>query len=213
MWSIRQADSIPGRASSRSASAQPPPPPSSYPTTSGGLYDLDTLDEELVTATASSSAVEPEPRFDNLRSLDRSATFAQMLRAADADVAQHAARTRKAAAVARSSWRERAERRKRWDARADALRREAAAIVRGIDAPVEGTAAEVAKERLVRWQRALELYCFCPEEEGMTLLKLLEKLIEGCGEVRGRVVGAARDISCPVARGGCGDFSRVTFCG
>ncbi len=55
-----------------------------------------------------------------------------------------------------------------------------------IDTPIEGTHAEVASERLARWQRAAELYVYCPEESGVdfTLLKLLEKLIEGCGEVR-----------------------------
>jgi len=175
------------------------------PMTSGGLYDLDTLDEELVTATAPSSSAYRdvvEPRLDNLRSLNRAkATFKEMLRAADADAANHAARVRKfneKEAAARgggggsggsggsgreaSSWRDRVERRKKWDAKSDALKKEAAAIVRLIDTPIEGTQAEVAKERLARWQRALELYVHCPEESGVNLLKLLEKLIEGCGE-------------------------------
>lgn len=173
--------------------------------TSGGLYDLDTLDEELVTATGPSSSAYHdmmEPKLDNLRSLNKSASFKEMLRAADADAANHAARMRKyneseAAAGRRggtsgssgnggretSSWRERVERRKKWDAKSEALKKEAAAIVRLIDTPIEGTQAEVAKERLARWQRALELYVHCPEESGVDLLKLLEKLIEGCGEV------------------------------
>ena len=151
-----------------------------------------------------------EPKLDNLRSLNKNkATFKDMLRAADADAANHADRVRKfneacrvqklneskaAAASAggdasgtvketSSSWRERIERRKKWDAKSDALKKEAAAIVRLIDTPIEGTQAEVAKERLARWQRALELYVHCPEEIGVNLLKLLGKLIEGCGEV------------------------------
>ena len=195
-----------------------PPPPSSaassqstsspYPMTSGGLYDLDTLDEELVTATGpSSSAIRYiEPKLDNLKSVQKNpkSTFKEMIRAADADAANHAARMRKynesqASAAAAggggggntgggagreaSSWRERIERRKKWDAKASALQKEAATIVRLIDTPIEGTQAEVAKERLARWQRALELYVHCPDESGVDLLKLLEKLIEGCGEV------------------------------
>ncbi|KAL7545970.1 hypothetical protein ACHAWF_009321 [Thalassiosira exigua] len=139
-----------------------------------------------------------EPRLDNLRALDRNrATFKEMLRAADADAANHAARVRRfhesggggggaggggGKPPPASSWRERVDRQKKWDARAEALRREAGTIVRLVDTPAEGTQAEVAKERLARWQRALELYVHCPEEGGVDLLKLLEKLIEGCGE-------------------------------
>ena len=164
------------------------------PTTHGGLYDLDTLDEDLVHATAPSSSAYndvAEPRLDNLRSLNKSkATFKELLRAADADAANHAARMRKlneteagdGSGRETSSWRERVERNKKWDAKSEALKKEVATIVRLIDTPIEGTQAEVAKERLARWQRALELYVHCPEESGVDLLKLLEKLIEGCGE-------------------------------
>ena len=83
-----------------------------------------------------------------------------------------------------SSWRDRIERRKKWDAKSEALKKESSTIVRLIDTPIEGTHAEVASERLARWQRALELYVYCPEERGVDFMKLLEKLIEGCGEVR-----------------------------
>eukprot|EP00579_Thalassiosira_antarctica_P010408 CAMPEP_0201923060 /NCGR_PEP_ID=MMETSP0903-20130614/10915_1 /ASSEMBLY_ACC=CAM_ASM_000552 /TAXON_ID=420261 /ORGANISM="Thalassiosira antarctica, Strain CCMP982" /LENGTH=1141 /DNA_ID=CAMNT_0048460305 /DNA_START=90 /DNA_END=3515 /DNA_ORIENTATION=+ len=205
MWSMKPGDSITGRVNDNvsgsgvGVSGAPPPPPTpSYPMTSGGLYDLDTLDEELVTATApSSSAYQDvmEPKLDNLRSLNKSkATFKEMLRAAGADAANHAVRMRKfneseasgggggSGSRETSTWIERVERRKKWDAKSDALKKEAAAIVRLIDTPTEGTQAEVAKERLARWQRALELYVHCPEESGVNLLKLLEKLIEGCGE-------------------------------
>ena len=188
-------------APSAAASSQSTSSP--YPMTSGGLYDLDTLDEELVTATGpSSSAIRYiEPKLDNLKSVQKNpkSTFKEMIRAADADAANHAARMRKYQAAAAavggdggntggagreaSSWRERIERRKKWDAKASALQKEAATIVRLIDTPIEGTQAEVAKERLARWQRALELYVYCPDESGVDLLKLLEKLIEGCGEV------------------------------
>ena len=189
-------------APSAAASSQSTSSP--YPMTSGGLYDLDTLDEELVTATRpSSSAIRYiEPKLDNLKSVQKNpkSTFKEMIRAADADAANHAARMRKYQAAAAavggdggntgggagreaSSWRERIERRKKWDAKASALQKEAATIVRLIDTPIEGTQAEVAKERLARWQRALELYVYCPDESGVDLLKLLEKLIEGCGEV------------------------------
>jgi hypothetical protein len=70
------------------------------------------------------------------------------------------------------------------------LKKEAGAILRQFDKPLHEkgeTAAEVAKERMARWQRALELYVYCPEEGGVDLLKLLEKLIEGCGEVRWKI--------------------------
>lgn len=83
-----------------------------------------------------------------------------------------------------STWRERIERRKKWDAKSEALKKESSTIARLIDTPIEGTHAEVASERLARWQRAAELYVYCPEENGVDFMKLLEKLIEGCGEVR-----------------------------
>lgn len=83
-----------------------------------------------------------------------------------------------------SSWRERIERRKKWDTKSEALKKESTTIARLIDTPIEGTHAEVASERLARWQRAVELYVYCPEENGVDFMKLLEKLIEGCGEVR-----------------------------
>ena len=166
----------------------------SYPKTAGGLYDLDTLDEEFVRATGPSSSAlfrEMEPKMDNLRALNKKATFKQMIRAADADAAEHAARVRKVQELTDAqsgvseeapTWRERVERRKRWDVKSDALKKEAATIIRLMDTPIEGTQAEVAKERMARWQRALELYVHCPEEAGVDLLKLLEKLIEDCGE-------------------------------
>src|SRR6056300_463718 len=180
-----------------------------YPTltTSGGLYDLDTLNEDLVTATRPSpSAYQDitEPKMDSLRALNKSkkATFKDMIRAADADVANHAARMRKLNETAEgsagkdaSSWRERAERRKRWDAKGDALKKEAATILRLADTPIEGTQAEVTKERMARWQRALELYVFCPEEKGVDWLKLLEKLIEGCGEDEEEMLEALQQAS------------------
>ena len=187
-------------------------PPPRFPATTGGMYDLDALDEELVTATAPSSSAfhdAMEPNLDNLRSLNRSkATFGEMIRAAEADAANHASRVRsfnesRSASAATggggggrggggggggggresSSWKERLERRKKWDAKSESLKKEVATIVSNLNTPIEGTQAEVASERLARWQRALELYVYCPEETGVDLLKLLEKLIEGCGEV------------------------------
>lgn len=189
-----------GAPSSASAS-------SSYHT-HGGLYDLDTLDEHLVTPSGPSSSAytaDTEPRMDNLRSLNKSkATFKEMLRAADTDAANHAARMRRlndsatSNAAGRSggrkntageqanSWRERIDRRKKWDAKSQSLQNEAAAILKLFDTTLANekgeTQSEVAKERMVRWQKALDLYVHCPEESGVDLLKLLEKLIEGCSE-------------------------------
>ena len=173
---------------------------SNYPSnTHGGLYDLDALEEALVTATRPSSSAyrdDLEPKLDNLKSLHgkSNATFKEMIHAAEADAANHAARVRdyKEVAPAKAGgggasalipWRERLERRKRWDAKSDALKKEATTIVRLIDTPIEGTQVEVANERQARWQRALELYVYCPEADtGVDLLKLMDKLIEGCGE-------------------------------
>jgi hypothetical protein len=88
-----------------------------------------------------------------------------------------------------STWRDRIDRRKKWDAKSEALQKEVSTIVRLIDTPIEGTHAEVTSERLARWQRAVELYVYCPEESGgVDFWKLLEKLIEGCGEVRARFI-------------------------
>jgi len=139
-------------------------------------------------------AFSTEPRLDNLRALDKSKTsFKDMLRAADADSAEHAARMRKLSEAPNgsktsqpSSWRERIDRKKKWDAKSEALKKEALSIIHSLNTPVSTekgeTHFEVAKERLGRWQKALELYVHCPEESGVDLLKLLEKLIEGCTE-------------------------------
>ena len=164
----------------------------SLPTT-GGLYDLDTLDEDLVHPSApSSSAYAVDPKLDKLRSINKSkASFKEMMRAADADAAAHATRMREVyeSLSHKSSTGEyaaRMERAKKWDEKAAQLKREAGAILRAFDKPLHEkgeTAAEVAKERLARWQKALELYVYCPDEGGVDLLRLLEKLIEGCGEV------------------------------
>lgn len=51
------------------------------------------------------------------------------------------------------------ERRKKWDAKSDALKLETVMIVRLIDTPIEGTQAEVAKERLARWLDSLPALC------------------------------------------------------
>jgi hypothetical protein len=177
----------------------------SLPTT-GGLYDLDTLDEDLVHPTGPSSSAYAdlsEPKLDRLRALNKSkATFREMIRAADEDAASHAARMRQSneslvhsnnkssgsgnAGV--SNYNERIERRKKWDAKSESLKKDAAAILRQFDKPFTSdkgeTQSEAAKERLTRWQKALELYVYCPEESGIDLLRLTEKLIEGCSEVR-----------------------------
>jgi hypothetical protein len=166
----------------------------SLPTT-GGLYDLDTLDEDLVhpTGPSSSAYTTTEPKLDRLRGINKNkATFKDMMRAADADAAAHAARMRQAneGASKNGDYAARVERAKRWDEKAMQLKKEAGAILRQFDKPLHEkgeTAAEVAKERMARWQRALELYVYCPEEGGVDLLKLLEKLIEGCGEVRWKI--------------------------
>ena len=189
-WSIIKG----GAAQSGGASSSS----SSYPTlsASGGLYDLDTLNEDLVRPTAHSAAFHDitEPKMDSLRSLNKhKASFKDMIRAANADAANHAATMRKLNEPATSantagtkdtasSWREREDRRRKWDVKADALKKEASTILRLADTPIEGTQAEVTQERMARWQRALELYVYCPEEKGVDWLKLLEKLMEGCGE-------------------------------
>ena len=185
-WSIHASPSI-GKSIAKSVRE-------SLPTTtgSGGLYDLDTLDEDLV--RASTSAYTTEPKLDKLRALNKNrATFKDMIRAADADAKAHASQMREMNEshnhdYSSNDYAARMERAKLWDDKAAQLKREAGAILRAFDKPLNDkggeTAAEVAKERLTRWQRALELYVCCPEEDGIDLLKLLEKLIEGCGEVR-----------------------------
>lgn len=199
-------DSLAGGAT-QTAAAAASSLSSSYPTlTTGGLYDLDTLNEDLVTAVRPSPSAYndiSEPKMDSLRALNKNkATFKDMLRAADADVANHAARMRKlnesaegSAGKDANSWRERVERRKRWDAKADALKKEAPTVLRLVDTPIEGTQAEVSKEKIARWQRALELYVYCPEEKGVDWLKLLEKLIEGCGEDEEEMLEALQQAS------------------
>lgn len=164
------------------------------PTTHGGLYDLDTLDEELVHPTGPSSSAFAdlsEPKLDNLRALNKTkATFKDMIRAADADAIAHAARMRETEAMGNKNddYKERMERRNKWDAKSESFRKESAAILRQFDKPLTSdkgeTQSEVAKERFARWQKALELYVYCPEDSGVDLLRLWQKLIEGCSEVR-----------------------------
>ena len=160
----------------------------SLPTT-GGLYDLDTLDEDLVHPSAPSSLVHAaDPKLDKLKNVNKNkASFKEMMRAADADAAAHATRMREVSKnFSTGEYSARMERAKKWDEKSAQLKIEAGAILRAFDKPLHEkgeTAAEVAKERLSRWQNALELYVYCPDEGGVDLLRLLEKLIEGCGEV------------------------------
>ena len=46
------------------------------------------------------------------------------------------------------------------------------------------TQAERIQVKLARWQRALELYVYCPKQVHLDLLGLLEKLLEGTSEVK-----------------------------
>lgn len=50
------------------------------------------------------------------------------------------------------------------------------------------TQAERIQVKLARWQRALELYVYCPKQVHLDLLGLLEKLLEGTSEVKLLVV-------------------------
>ncbi|KAK1744828.1 exocyst complex component 5 [Skeletonema marinoi] len=186
---------------------------SSYPTlaTSGGLYDLDTLNEDLVTAQRPSPSAFhdiTEPKMDSLRALNKNkAAFKDMIRAADADVANHAARMRKlneseggGAGKDASSWREREERRRKWDAKADALKKEAPTILRLADTPIEGTQAEVTKERMARWQRALELYVTVQKKRGMRggreeMLEALSQASQVCTNLLDQTSLASRDAT------------------
>ena len=90
-WSLKKAGGASGATAATATS--------SSTLTSGGLYDLDTLNEDFVTAQRPSPSAFhdiTEPKMDCLRDLNKDkATFKDMIRAADTDVANHAARMRK----------------------------------------------------------------------------------------------------------------------
>uniref|UniRef100_A0A7S4QI50 Exocyst complex component Sec10 n=1 Tax=Ditylum brightwellii TaxID=49249 RepID=A0A7S4QI50_9STRA len=138
-----------------------------------------------------------EPSLDNLRSINpQTGTLKQLLSAADADVLLHSARIRAVLLNDPSLLRtynpendetylNRRNRSITRDVEVRALREEARNIMRDIDlGPTSQhmTAYEISREKLDRWQRALELYVHCPDDSDIDLLGLLEKLCEGCSE-------------------------------
>lgn len=65
-----------------------------------------------------------------------------------------------------------------------ALSREAKKILKELDEDKKNlTPEERVQVKLARWQRALELYVYCPSEMSLDLLGLLEKLLDGTSEV------------------------------
>jgi hypothetical protein len=64
------------------------------------------------------------------------------------------------------------------------LSKESRAILRDLNEERKNlTPAERMQVKLAQWQRALELYVYCPSEMTLDLLGLLEKLLDGTSEV------------------------------
>jgi hypothetical protein len=144
---------------------------------------------------------QPTNKFPNLRVL---------LAAADDDIRLHRARLQAAkhhnVALLRSykletdtQWLAREQRLNERELMLSKLDTERAIILKELQTPPSGlTAQEAAQVQLARWQRALELYVYAPQEDdNLAMLELLEHLSEGIAEVGASTRTCACSCTCP----------------
>lgn len=141
--------------------------------------------------------VDTEPILHYIREKNDEEDLDALLEAAQSDVRLHQARIRAAAAndtaLLRSynfmldpMYLSRQERKIGRVEVVELLTKEARTILRELDEDKKNlTPEERTQVKLARWQRALELYVYCPSEMSLDLLGLLEKLLDGTNEVRG----------------------------
>ena len=164
--------------------ALPAPPP-----------DYDPL--EVIPEEYRKHGVDTEPMLYYIRQKTEEEELGVLLEAAQRDVRLHQARIRAAvlnnpAMLASHDFTQdpayvaRQERKKERIAVVENLSKQAKVILKELDEEKKNlTPAERTQVKLARWQRALELFVYCPSEMSLDLLGLLEKLLNGTSEVSG----------------------------
>ena len=171
---------------SKDVKSMPTPIPAPVPD-----YDpLDVIPEEY-----RKHGVDTEPILYYIRQKTEEESLDALMDAAQRDVRLHHARIRAAllnnpALLAEYDYMQdptyiaRQERKKERIAVVESLAKEAKTILKELDEEkLNLTQAERTQVKLARWQRALELYVYCPSEMSLDLLGLLEKLLDRTTEV------------------------------
>jgi hypothetical protein len=168
---------------------------STVPETPEEVPDIDPL--EHIPDEYRKHGVDTEPILYYVREKSDEEELEALLEAAQNDVRLHQARIRAAAANDISLlgsydftldplYLSRQERKVGRVEVVELLTKEARTILRELDEDKKNlTPDERTQVKLARWQRALELYVYCPSEMSLDLLGLLEKLLDGTSEVRG----------------------------
>lgn len=171
------------------------PPLSTTTALSAPLPDYDPL--EVVPEEYRKHGVDTEPMLYYIREKTDEEELDALLEAAQRDVRLHQARIRAAlhnnpALLASYDFSQdpahvaRQERKKERIAVVENLSKQAQTILKELDEEKKNlTPAERTQVKLARWQRALELYVYCPSQMSLDLLGLLEKLLNGTSEVSG----------------------------
>mmetsp|Transcript_7021 Transcript_7021/g.10243 ORF Transcript_7021/g.10243 Transcript_7021/m.10243 type:complete len:1101 (+) Transcript_7021:164-3466(+) len=156
------------------------------------LSDYDPL--EVIPEEYRKHGVDTEPMLHYIRERSEDEDLERLLEAAQRDVRLHQARIKAAAANDTSLLGEydfskdtqfiaRQERRRIRMEDVKSLTSEANKIICELDEDKKNlTHTERTQVKLARWQRALELYVYCPSSLSMDLLGLLEKLLDGTSE-------------------------------
>ena len=183
-----------------SKTAQPKQPPMKE-----ALPDYDPL--EHIPEEYRKHGVDTEPILHYIREKSDEEELEALLEAAQRDVRLHQARIRAAALnnpallaeydfTQDSMYISRQERKQDRMTVVEKLSQEARTILRELDEDKKNlTPAERTQVKLARWQRALELYVYCPSEMSLDLLGLLEKLLDGTSEVREELMAPKKGIS------------------
>lgn len=158
------------------------------------LSDYDPL--ENIPEEYRNHGVDTEPMLHYIRERNEDEDLERLLEAAQRDVRLHQARIKAAAANDTSLLAEydftkdphfiaRQDRQRIRMEDVKSLTSEANKIICELDEDKKNlTHTERTQVKLARWQRALELYVYCPSSISMDLLGLLEKLLDGTSEVR-----------------------------
>ena len=160
----------------------------------GSSRDYDPL--EVIPEEYRKHGANTEPMLYYIRQKTDEEDLDSLLEAAQRDIRLHRARIRAVLSnnpallatydyAQDPSYLARQDRKKERIATVENLTREAKTILKELDEEKKNlTPAERTQVKLARWQRALELYVYCPSEMGLDLLGLLEKLLNGTSEVR-----------------------------
>lgn len=157
------------------------------------LPDYDPL--EVIPEEYRKHGVDTEPILYYIREKTEEESLDALMEAAQRDVRLHHARIRAAllnnpTLLAEYDYMQdpayiaRQERKKERISVVESLAKEAKTILKELDEEkLNLTQAERTQVKLARWQRALELYVYCPSEMSLDLLGLLEKLLDRTTEV------------------------------